>query len=327
MEPPRRTRGRARSGPGGLLIIDGMYQVRRQPRTEFVKVRNLNYHVRLWGDTSDTRPPLFMLHGWMDVGASWQFVVDALAQERFIIAPDWRGFGLTQVPPTDHYWFPDYLADLDLLLDHYAGERPIDLVGHSMGGNVSMMYAGVRPARLRRLVNLEGFGMAATRPAQAPGRYAKWIDSIKDFHSGDVALRDYDTLDGVARRLMKTNPRLPQDKALWLAAYWSGQQADGSWRILGDPAHKLPNPILSRQEEILALYERITAPTLFVRSGDDSLSGWHKRGEYTFEEFKERLGHVPQARLETVPDCGHMLHHDQPQAVAGLIENFLAENP
>jgi pimeloyl-ACP methyl ester carboxylesterase len=64
--------------------------------------------------------------------------------------------------------FADYLADLDQLLDHYAPGEAVDLVGHSMGGNVAMMYAGVRPARIRRLVNLEGFGMPATRPARRP---------------------------------------------------------------------------------------------------------------------------------------------------------------
>lgn len=74
-----------------------------------------------------------LLHGWMDVGASYQFTVDALQRERRIIAPDWRGFGLTTGAPVDHYVFADYLADLDLLLDHYAPGEAVDLVGHSMG--------------------------------------------------------------------------------------------------------------------------------------------------------------------------------------------------
>ncbi len=73
-------------------------------------------------------------------------------------------FGQTSTPQADHYVFADYLADLDMLLDHYAPGQAVDLVGHSMGGNVAMMYAGVRPERIRRLVNLEGFGMPATPP-------------------------------------------------------------------------------------------------------------------------------------------------------------------
>jgi len=165
-----------------------MYQARRVSRSEFVPIRNLRYHVRLWGEPRPGKPPLVMVHGWMDVAASWQFVVDALAADHYVIAPDWRGYGLTEVPDVDNYWFPDYLADLDFLLDHYVQDQPVDLVGHSMGGNIAMLYAGSRPQRIRRLVNLEGFGMAATQPAQAPGRYAKWMDDLKAFHRAALDL-------------------------------------------------------------------------------------------------------------------------------------------
>ena len=149
-----------------------MYQVKRISHSEFVPIRRLDYHVRCWGQPKSGIAPLVLLHGWMDVAASFQFVVDALTEDHFIIAPDWRGFGLTPSGGADVFWFPDYLADLDALLDHFAGEQPVDLVGHSMGGTVVMMYGGIRPQRIRRLVNLEGFGLPATRPAQAPERYA-----------------------------------------------------------------------------------------------------------------------------------------------------------
>src|SRR5215212_5588096 len=124
-------------------MIGRMYQPKRVSRSEFVPIRNLRYHVRTWGEPVAGQAPLVMVHGWMDVAASYQFVVDAFAQDRYVIAPDWRGYGLTEVPHADNYWFPDYLADLDFLLDRYAGENPVDLVGHSMGGNIAMLYAGV----------------------------------------------------------------------------------------------------------------------------------------------------------------------------------------
>ena len=213
-----------------------MYKKKRVPRSEFVPIRGLNYHVQVWpAESPDSNlPPLVLVHGWMDVAASWQFMVDALAgaflRGRTVIAPDWRGFGLTRgvaaAPAPDSYWFPDYLADLDFLLDHYAPGQPVDLVGHSMGGNVSMLYAGVRPERLRRLVNLEGFGLAPTRPSQAPGHYAKWMDGLKSLHRGELRLAAYDGVDGVARRLMKTNPRLSADKAEWLASQWARPNAE-----------------------------------------------------------------------------------------------------
>ena len=218
-----------------------MYQALNASRSRFVPVRHLSYHVREWGTPVAGEPPLVLVHGWMDVAASWQFMVDALRTPRWILAPDWRGYGLTKSgigdgPPADNFWFPDYLADLDFLLDALAPGQAVDLVGHSMGGNVAMMYAGVRPERIRRLVNLEGFGMPETRPAQAPGRYAQWIDELKALHRGEMDLKSYDSAEGVARRLMKTNPRLTQDKADWLARQWAAPDAQGRWTILGDAA-------------------------------------------------------------------------------------------
>jgi pimeloyl-ACP methyl ester carboxylesterase len=303
-------------------MIGRMYQPKRASRSEFVPIRTLRYHVRIWGEPATGRVPLVMVHGWMDVAASWQFVVDALRADRYVIAPDWRGYGLTELPHTDNYWFPDYFADLDFLLDHYAREQPVDLVGHSMGGNIAMLYAGIRPQRIRRLVNLEGFGMAATRPAQAPGRYARWIEELKSYHRGELALKPYDSLAGVAERLMKTNRRLARDQAEWLAQHWARQDEDGRWRVLGDPAHKIVNSSLYRVDEVLETYGCITAPVLSVEASDDSLTQWWK-GKYTLAEYHDRLKAVPDVRLGHVADAGHMLHHDRPAEVARLIEEFL----
>ena len=299
-----------------------MYQALKTSHSSTLAMRHLNYHVRHWGpDTSDL-PTLVMLHGWMDVGASYQFTIDALKQERRIIAPDWRGFGLTTNAQADHYFFADYLADLDGLLDHYAPGETIDLVGHSMGGNIAMMYAGVRPQRIRRLVNLEGFGMPATRPEQAPKRYAQWMDEIKQLHQGEKALKTYDSQAGVAGRLMKTNPRLSEDKAQWLAGHWARPNAQGLWEILGDPAHKISSAQLYRLDEALVLYGQITAPVLAVQASGDSMAQWWK-GRYSMEEYHQRLTHVRTHSTAVVQDAGHMLHHDQPERVAQLIEQFL----
>jgi pimeloyl-ACP methyl ester carboxylesterase len=292
-----------------------------------VPLRGCRYHVRHWGDSASDATPLVLAHGWMDVAASYQFMVDALSEafvsQRPIIAMDWRGYGLTDTPPTDSYWFPDYLADLDALLDVLYPGRTIDLVGHSMGGNVVMMYAGSRPERIRRLVNLEGFGMAATRPSQAPGRMGQWLDELKAQRQGDKDLKTYADAAGVAARLMKTNRRLGPDKANWLAQHWARPGADGQWRILGDAAHKVINPYLFHVEETLEMYRRITAPVLAVEASDDSLGQWWKK-QYTLDEYHERLKAVPQVQIAVIQDAGHMLHHDQPQDLARMLEQFLA---
>ena len=99
------------------------YITRRTAQSRFIPVRGLRYHLLEWGDAglvTPQRPPLVMLHGWMDVAASFQFVVDELPADRWVLALDWRGFGLTQAPAADSYWFPDYLGDLDAALDTLA---------------------------------------------------------------------------------------------------------------------------------------------------------------------------------------------------------------
>ena len=304
-----------------------MYQVKRHSTSHFVPLRGLNYHVREWGNPQSTLPPLVLAHGWMDVAASWQFMVDSLSPEFFdqrrILAADWRGYGLTQGHPTDSYWMLDYLGDLDELLNQVCPEQPIDLVGHSMGGNVVMLYAGSRPERIRRLINLEGFGMPATKPTQAPKRYAQWMDELKDLYKGEKDLKTYPGLEGVAQRLMKTNPRLPLDKALWLASHWSAEVSPGQWQILGDAAHKITNAQLYRVEEVLALYANISAPVLSVEASDNQMDMWWK-GRFTLAEFHERIQSVPHLKQALVTEAGHMLHHDQPAQLARLIEDFLA---
>jgi len=306
------------------------YTARRVASSSFLPIRGLQYHLHSWGDATPAapeRPPLVMLHGWMDVGASFQFVVDALAAadgfDRWVVAPDWRGFGLTAAPGADSYWFPDYLADLDALLDAVLGGAgwtgPIDLLGHSMGGNVVMSYAGVRPARIRRLVNLEGFGMPETRPQQAPKRLAQWLDELKT----PQTLRSYDSLQEVAGRLLQNNPLLTLDKAAWLAPHWARQQPDGRWHILGDPAHRRVNPVLYRRDEVLETWKLITAPLLWVEGDLTDISKWWGH-RYPRSDFDARLAVVPTVQRERLSPCGHMLHHDQPEALAAKLQRFLS---
>ncbi|MFN0185676.1 MAG: alpha/beta fold hydrolase [Aquabacterium sp.] len=304
---------------------DATYQPRRTARSLFVPLRGLDYHCWVWGDPARAtlqRPVLVAMHGWMDIGASFQFMVDAMAEDRCVIAADWRGFGLTAVPPVDSYWFADYLGDLDALLRAPAlgldDDTPLDLLGHSMGGNVVMTYAGARPARMRRLVNLEGFGLPGAKPDNAPMRMAQWLDELMQ----PQALRPLASADAVAQRLLHNNPRMDPAHAAWVAQHWAAPGAGGQWHIRGDAAHKRVNPVPYRRDEALAFWGAIEAPTLWV---EGSLTRIEKNwdGRYTREDFEQRLAAVRRLQRTVLPDAGHMLHFDQPQALAAVIEGFL----
>ena len=145
---------------------------------------------------------------------------------------------------------------------------------------------------------------------------------MKSLQRGELDLKGYDDVSGVARRLMKTNPRLSPDKAAWLASHWSRPDAAGQWRILGDAAHKVTSANLYQVEETLAIYRSITAPLLAVEAADDSLAQWWK-AKYTLSQYHERLQQVKDARIAVIDNAGHMVHHDQPAHLALLIEDFL----
>jgi pimeloyl-ACP methyl ester carboxylesterase len=169
---------------------------------------------------------------------------------------------------------------------------------------------------VRTLVSLEGFGIPAGSDGQAPGRMLKWLDAIAD----PPALRSYRSFAEAADRLQKTNPRLPRARAEFLARHWAEQQPDGTVRLRADARHKLPFPTVSHLGEWLATWRRITAPVLWVLATESHIKGWATKSE---EEWKERMDAVPQLSLEKIAGAGHMLHHDQPAAVAKLIEDFV----
>ena len=286
----------------------------KSSRSEYLTLRGRRLHCREWGESS--APRLFMLHGWGDASASFQFVVDALRGDWHVIAPDWRGFGRSE-GNGDAYWFPDYIADLDGLLEHYSPDEPARIVGHSLGGNAAMLYAGIRPERVAGVVNLEGFGLAPVDPEQTPQRFAKWLDQIR---AGGAAFRVYPDAAAFAARLRHDNPRLTPERAAFLAAHLTEPVAGGV-RMAADPCHRWVNPVLYRIEEARACWRRVTAPTLWLRGDDSAYVREYIRDE---ADYSARLACVAGARSVELAGCGHNLHHDRPEEVARLTEEFFS---
>ena len=291
----------------------------RPSHSETADIRGLRYHLRCWSERATAPRTVVMLHGWMDVSASFQFVADALGDDWAVVAPDWRGYGQTDRAGADCYWFPDYLADLDRILDHIS-PGPALLVGHSMGGNVALLYAGIRPERVRAVINLEGFGLRETHASQAPGRFAQWLDELR---SG-ATLRDYADAGEVAARLARNNRRLRPERAAFLAQHWARPRADGRWEVAGDPAHRVVNPTLYRLDEVLACWRRIACPVLWVRAADtDVLRHVAESRDAALREVERRRSVIADCEECVIDDAGHMLHHDQPEAVARAIADFI----
>lgn len=287
----------------------------RPGRDATLVVRGLDHHLLRWGPESDD--PVILLHGHSDCAATFQFLVDELPPEMPLAAVDWRGFGESARSPGG-YWFPDYYADLEALVDALCPRGPARIVGHSMGANVAMVYAGVRPARVAGLVNLEGFGLPRAQPSQAPDRIARWLDEVRTA----LPEAEYAGVEALAERAMKRNPRLTAERARFVATCWSRPLPDGRVHLRADPLHRHVNPYLYRREEMEACWRRIEAPVLLVVGSESELLP-RLAPEGGVESFREIVGKLS---IETVAGSGHMLHHDEPRAVARLIEAFFGRH-
>ncbi|MDW8258494.1 MAG: alpha/beta hydrolase [Gammaproteobacteria bacterium] len=286
------------------------YRPRRTPRSEFLTVRSRRLHLLRWGPADIE--PILMLHGFLDTGATFQFLVDELPEDWSCAALDWRGFGDSDANG-DCYWFPDYFADLDGVLDAlYARGSRVRLIGHSMGGNVAMIYAGLRPERIRWVVSLDSFGLPATRSEQAPQRYIEWLDAVA---RGPPDQATYENLEGFAEKLRARNPRLTPERALFIAHAWTRPNAAGRFELRADPWHRLVNPVLYRREEAVACWKRIVAPLLLVLAGD---SDYFPRLGLGIDQLRAELP-AARTRIVRLPNVGHMMHHEAPAALAELL--------
>jgi len=295
----------------GTQDMSEIYEPRRAPVHEQVVVRGLRHHVTRWQGGGGL---VILLHGWMDTGDTFQFLVDEMSDRHAFVAPDLRGFGRSEWP-ADGYWFPDYYGDLDALLDLWSPDAPVALVGHSMGGNIATLYAGIRPERVSRVVCIEGFGLPRTQPGQAPGRYREWLKELRHVYK----LATFPSLEAFAHLLMRRNPRLAPDRARFIAQSWTRPVEGGGVQALGDPRHKRVNAVLYRREEAEACWHEVVAPVLYVVAAQS--------------EFLPRLGEDGRPdimasiirRLEpcTIDDASHMVHHERPAELARAIEAFL----
>jgi pimeloyl-ACP methyl ester carboxylesterase len=280
-----------------------------------VPVRGIDHHCRVWGAADD--PLLIFLHGWQDNSASWQFTVDALSRRFRVVAPDWRGYGRSSWSGSDTYWMPDLVADLEFLLDHFEPEDPVDVVAHSMGGTIASLHAAVVPGRIRRLVNVEGLGGRPDRPEELPRRYSRWLRQLRE----GVEQRPYADYTEFAERMIAENPRLTAERAMFLAREWGVEDPDGGIVRRADPAQAGIRPTIYRSDETIACWRKIKAEVLWVE-GAESDHVEAMRG--VDGGYEDRLAAIENlAGVERIAGAGHNVHHDQPEKLAALVDDFM----
>lgn len=284
-------------------------------KTKKIRIHGLQHQFYFWGDPS--KPKIFLFHGWLDTGASFDFLAPYL-KDFFLIAVDMRGYGKSEHTSNPlGYFFFEYVADMDAILHHFSPRFPVNLLGHSMGGIIASIYAGSRPKRVARLLNVEGFGFRHEEPSMAPAQAGQWL---KGLHQ--KGFPPHENVGYFAKRLRQQNPRLPKARSLFLARHLT-KKVDGKYHMAADPNHKLVEPYLFPLKHFYAFCEGILAKCLLVGAEKSEMAKRFHFKNYR-RELKIRYRHFPKGTQFTmIPDCGHMVHHEKPEILAEIIRPFL----
>lgn len=257
------------------------------------------------------RPPVLLLHGYLDLARSFTGVITRLGDAGHrVCAPDFRGHGdSARVPEGAYYHFPDYLADIAGLLDALSLERP-HVVAHSMGGSVATMLASVLPSRVRSLTLIEGLGPPAMPPEVTPDRTALWLEGVAKVRARGA--RRMASLDDVIARMRMSNTDVPEAILREVAPYAVRATDDGGWVFRFDPLHQTTSPSRFDAEGFEAYIARITCPVLHV---------WGRAPE-GFELYAKRADLFANARRVIFEDAGHMIHWTRPDPLCAALRSY-----
>ena len=278
--------------------------------------QRLRLHYVDWGN--EDAPPLLLVHGGRDHCRTWDWVAQAFRDDYHVIAPDLRGHGDSQWVTGSSYTIIDYVYDIAQLIDQ-KHLQPLTIIGHSLGGNITLQYSGVYPDHVRKLVSVEGWGpppsVIRKRADKSPQRrMQEWIDMLRDMAGREV--RRYETIDAAVRRMRDANPHLTPEQARHLTIHGTNQNEDGTYTWKFDNYNRAFSPHRFDEEDAHGLWEDITCSVLLVR-GKES---WAADPEET-----HLLDHIRDARAIAFDDAGHWVHHDRLDAFVEAVRDFISD--
>ena len=280
------------------------------PADRFYESQGLRLHYADWGN--DAAPPLILIHGGRDHCRSWDEVARALQPNFHVLAPDLRGHGDSDWAKGSSYSLSDYVYDLTRLMQSAAVQEAA-VVGHSMGGMIGLMFAGAYPDRVSRLAVLDGVTVLPGSPrAPIHAQIAQWVTQLDGI--AERKSSKYLTIAEAVERIVAHNKRLTPEQALHLATHGVKRNADGSYTWKFDEYQKARAPYRLSADDHIALWSRISCPTLLLRGNESFLPDPNAAGV---------LEHFRQARLVTIAGAGHWLQHDKLDEVLGVLRPFL----
>jgi pimeloyl-ACP methyl ester carboxylesterase len=284
------------------------------PEGRYYRSQGLRLHFTDWGNPS--APPLILNHGGLDHSRSWDHMAQALRATFHVVAPDLRGHGESDWATGSSYSLADHVYDLTRLVKSADFEK-VTIIGHSMGGMVSLTYAGAFPDKVSRLVVLDGvtnFPARKVKPAHV--RIADWVGDLDKFAQRKI--HGYPSVADGAERILTRNRRLTREQAMHLATHGLKRNGDGTYSWKFDPYLRARAPYRLSLEDHMALWSRIRCPTLLVSGSESFLPDPATAGV---------ISHFKQAELVKIEGAGHWLHHDRPDEVLDVLKKFLERAP
>ena len=286
------------------------------PTSHIYFSQRLRLHYVDWGN--EEAPPMLLIHGGRDHCRNWDWVAEAFRDDYHIIAPDLRGHGDSQWLLGGSYEHVDYVYDIAQLL-HQRDHTPVTVIGHSLGGSISLLYTGLYPETVTKLVSIEGMGpppevfeSRVNQPIE--DRLHAWVKDLRHI-SGRIPRR-YKSLEDAYERMQTENPHLTEARARHLTIHGSTQNEDGTFSWKFDNYVRAFPPVGLPQAEQYALNRRITCPTLLFRGTESWASD---------PETDGRAEYFQDVRVANVQGAGHWVHHDQLDEFVVRTRAFLGE--
>lgn len=285
------------------------------PTSHIYFSQRLRLHYVDWGN--EDAPTLLLVHGGRDHCRNWDWVAERLRDDYHIIAPDLRGHGDSQWMIGGGYQQIDYVYDIAQLLKQ-SGKQSVAIISHSLGASVSLLYAGLFPETVTKLVAIEGMLAAPMRSVRASreqlqSRLRNWVGHLRHL-SGRIPRR-YPTLEEAFHRMQTENPHLTEEQARHLTIHGSNQNEDGSYSWKFDNYVRASNPVGLSADESWQVHQCIECPTLLVYGTESWAVSPDRDG---------RTDAFQNVSVRAIEQAGHWCHHDQLDEFVDIVSEFLA---
>ena len=290
---------------------------RAPDRQYHVDSSGLSIAVHEWGPADGT--PLFVVHGGFDFARTYDVFAPLLARHGFrVVGWDHRGHG-----DSEHAELYSWDADMRDAITVMASvtDRPAPVIGHSKGGALMIQLADAQPFRFSHLINLDGIPYKRRLPDVAEHErtrmlasdVAAWLDHRR---STAAAKRRPGTLDELARRRGRMNPRLDHEWLRYLVTAGARRDADG-WRWKIDPTMRMGGFGPWRPEWTILRLPGLGMPFLGVLGRELEEMGWGTLPHHV-------APYLPSGgRCEVLDDVGHFVHIERPDVVSEMVLDFL----